>query len=331
MVNHSRRQWLRHVAPYVPFALAACSPDRSSDLESRTLRISVFPSIINGGLFLAQEKRLFSLEGITVRFVTFKNTSQTVPLLAGGQLEAAASGMSSALLNAVAQGATLRIVATIGAADALCGNGGSLYARPGEYEKGPAGIRKLAGRRIAISAVGGLGEFFLDTLLQGSGLTSRDCTLLQLPQAEGIAALLGQKVDAIVYAQLDKEVASLSGGMVPLRHVDEIYPGLQFNFIIFGSGLLRNEVETGRKLLRAVFQGNGRYLDGETPRFLRDFIDSNRLNRDVTLGACRGGVVRTGAMDPAHIQYFIDWAVQKNYCPKPMSADTLMDRRFLDV
>jgi len=327
----NRRQWLNRVVPYMPIALSACSSLNKSGEGFPTLKISVFPSIINGGLYLAQEKNLFSTEGIDVRFMTFKNTSQTVPLLAGKQLDAAASGMSSALLNAVLQGAQLRIVAAIGEANSSCGNGGALYVRTGEYPPGLSGIRALAGHRIAISAVGGLGEFFLDTLLQGSDLTSSDFEILQLPHAEGIAALLGRNVDAVVYAQLDKEVASISGNMAPLRQVDEVYPNFQFNFIIMGPSMLRDGNEAGKRLLRAVFQGNRRYLGGENPRFLEDFIESASLNRNMVLSGCREGVTKSGTVNPIHVQYFIDWAVQKGYCPEPMSADALIDNRFLPV
>jgi predicted outer membrane repeat protein len=329
MAIHDRRRFLTLVTPYVPLLMCACSREHGLPKKPNALRVSIFPSLTNGGLYLAQEKGLFTAEGIEVKFLPFKNTSQTVPLLASAQLDAVAGGLSSALLNAVIRGSLIRIVATIVEANTACGNGGALYTRTGEYEPGLAGIRKMAGRRIAISGMGGLGEFFLDVLLRESGLTSKDFTLLQLPQAEGIAALLGRHVDAIVYAQLDKEVASLSGIMKPIRQVDEAVPHLQFSFIIFGPKLLQGDTETGKKLIRAILHGNRRYLEGETPRHLREFIESSRTNLNLALSGCREGITKTGRINPDHIQYFIDWAVAKGYCPKPLRAAALIDNRFL--
>ena len=94
---------------YIEEPLAEPLLDRIAQLNRPPLPvISIFPSIINGGLYLAQEAGLFAAEGLEIQFLTFKNTSQTVPLLASNQLEAAASGMSSALLSAVCQGARVR-------------------------------------------------------------------------------------------------------------------------------------------------------------------------------------------------------------------------------
>jgi len=330
MALSSRRRFLTGLAFAAPIILSACRQKRTEGDPSKPLRVSIFPSIINGGLYLAQEDGLFSAEGLAIRFLTFKNTSQTVPLLAGDQLEAAASGMSSALLSAVSQGARVRIVAAIGEAHAACGNGGALYVRAGEFRSGAEGVRRLTGRRVAISAIGGLGEFFLDLMLRDSGLTSRDLTLLQLPQTEGIAALLGRQVDAVVYSHLDKEAATRSGSMAPIRQVDDVYPRLQFNFMLFGPKLLQSDPEKGRKLLRAIFLGNQRFLAGETPVFLREFIQSSRLDQDVALRGCRDGVTATGSVNPEHVQSFIDWAASKGYCSKPLQASDLIDDRFLN-
>ena len=108
-----------------------------------------------------------------------------------------------------------------------------------------------------------------------------------------------------------------------------MYPRLQFNFMLFGPKLLQSDPEKGRKLLRAIFLGNQRFLAGETPVFLREFIQSSRLDQDVALRGCRDGVTATGSVNPKHVQSFIDWAASKGYCSNPLQASDLIDDRFL--
>jgi hypothetical protein len=70
-------------------------------------------------------------------------------------------------------------------------------------------------------------------------------------------------------------------------------------------------------------------VNGKTPKFLEDYAKSNGLDTAKIRRGCRSSAAADGHIQQESLQFYIDWAVKRGYCPRPMHASQLIDTRFL--
>ncbi len=112
--------------------------------------------------------------------------------------------------------------------------------------------------------------------------------------------------------------------------LSSVLPNFQYSFIVFGSRLLDGDVRTGALFLRAYLRGANDFLAGKTPAFLYDFAKAGDLDPQLVRAACRDSFEHDGSIHLNDLQTGIDWAVLHGYIPRPMTAQSLVDTRFLD-
>ena len=77
----------------------------------RSLEVASVPHISMSPLYLAEESGYFRDAGLQVAIREVTQTSQIIPLVAGGELDAAFVTMHTTFLNAAGKGARIRVVA----------------------------------------------------------------------------------------------------------------------------------------------------------------------------------------------------------------------------
>ncbi len=101
-----------------------------------TLRLPTSRIISNGPLFIAKEEGYFAQQGINVEFERSQSVAASLPLLISGDIAVSGGPLTPGLINAVAKGAHVRIVADKGRiAPGYC-NSTALMVRKDLFDKG---------------------------------------------------------------------------------------------------------------------------------------------------------------------------------------------------
>ena len=90
--------------------LAAAGCRREADTVLRRVRVFSQLHLSAGPLYLAEAEGYFREEGLAIDWVTAGSSRDLLPSLVEGELDVLASNLSPVFLNAVAQGARLRVV-----------------------------------------------------------------------------------------------------------------------------------------------------------------------------------------------------------------------------
>jgi NitT/TauT family transport system substrate-binding protein len=296
----------------------------------RKIRAGVTPYPTMSSFYLAHELGYFTDAGLDVEIEPFNASFQIVPLLAAGKIDVTFAAQSPALINAIARGARLRIVAAREIFSPTCGDSGHIYGRRDRFPHGLGDLTSLKGKRVAFGRRAAINEFVLDMILRYAGLRSADIQAVEIARTESIAALLAGKVDAVVIGtQFDSALAGMSSQLVTGLGVAQIFPNSQYSYMVFGKNLIDGPPEIGARFLRAYFRGSQDFLQGKTPRFLEDYARSNNIDFKQLRDACRTSITADGKFDAESLPRFVSWAVEKGYCESSVKGLELTDTRFL--
>jgi ABC-type nitrate/sulfonate/bicarbonate transport system substrate-binding protein len=294
------------------------------------LRVSSFPRIAMSGLYLAQELGYFKEEGLEVRIQEITNGAHSLALLVGDQLDVRFSSLNSGFIHSVARGADVRVVAGREIASRSCGTAGTIYGNADVFPQGLRDLSQLRGKRVSIAYETSLNEFYLDTLLATAGMSSDDVELIILGKSEAAAALVAGKIDALVSSHFEKGADVRLDKVVKGIGLSDLFPDYQYSFIFFGPSLVRSDGDRGARFLAAYLRGAKAFLNGQTPQYLYRLARAARMDPDIVAGECRDTFVQDGRIDLESIEMFVDWAVGKGYCEEHVSAEWLVDERFID-
>jgi len=281
--------------------------------------------------YVGFESGYFKEAGIDVEVEQETSSVQTIPLMAGGKLDVCLHALSPALVNAVARGARLRIVAGREVTTSSCRNIGQVYVRKQMFPEGIRDLRPLRGKKVAVTAGAGLVQFCCDMLLEHAGMRSSDVAITSMSGAEGLAALRSGAVDAFVANTTDwsQRMEALQFAMGPA--LADVLPGYQYSHIVFGRRLLDQDVRFGARFLQAYLRGAREFIQGATPAYMVEFLASNGLDARSFRPECRDTFVRDGSIRTGDLQRFIHWAVVRGYCATELGPAALIDTRFLEA
>jgi ABC-type nitrate/sulfonate/bicarbonate transport system substrate-binding protein len=302
---------------------------RREGVARRSLEVASVPHISMSPLYLAEESGYFRDAGLQVAIRQVTQTSQIIPLLASGKVDAALVTMQATFLNAAGKGARIRAVAGRNRVLPGCGSVSTLYSSRKLFPDGQLDIRKLAGQRIGGARPGSYQEFSLDTLLGTAGMSTTDIKMMSIPEPDAFAALISGKIEAVIATYFEQEFAGVSGQVVRGIGLADVAPGHQHAFICYGPTLLDGEHQVGVAFLAAYLRAARGFVEGRTPRWFDEFARMSRMDLERARAACRNGLTPDGAIDLPSIQRFVDWAVRKKYSTKPVEPAQLIDTSFL--
>jgi ABC-type nitrate/sulfonate/bicarbonate transport system substrate-binding protein len=303
---------------------AVASGCKRSPRQPRTVRVTFLPHYILSPVYLADELGFFREAGIELVIQQVGSATQMTPLLAAGTVDVAFSGPIPSMLNAFAKGARIRIVCAREIAIPGC-----IHEIHGNRSSFPLGFRdskELKGKRVSVTAPTSLSAFLLDVLLESAGLHTSDVQLLTMPLTESGPALASGKIDAVV----DRDMGLSSAGIIPGPSVADLMPGFQYNYVIFGDALLRDNISTGAAFLWAYLRGVREFRTGRKPRAFEKLAAGSGLTSADLRPACLDRLSQDGRIDPASVQRVIDWSVKKKFVPSRIDASQLIDTRFVE-
>lgn len=292
-----------------------------------TIHVGMRPSVTAASFHVGLESGYFSDNGLELEVHAFPQSVKAVPLLAAGELDVCLTALNPAYLSAIAQGARIRVVAARHYVSTVCGAIGTIYGRLDVFGD-PFDLRRLSGKTVAISNRGTVNEWYLDLLLGKAGLNQQDVRISALPVPESVSALLSGQIDAVVMSHFETDFPALSDRIVMGPGVADFYPEMQYAFVIFGRRFLDDEDGRGGRFLSAYYQGVRDFIGGQTPRFLYEYAEDNRLDVQEIANACRQGVSTDGALDPKGIDLYAQWCVDRGYLPELVPSERVVDTSF---
>ena len=321
-----RRDALRLAAGGLSAAWVGCSRRR----EARHIRVATSRFLANCGFYVAYEKGFFDESGFAVELFPATRAGEGAVLLARGQLDIGFYGITPALVNVVAFGNRLRIVASRTDDTPGCSSPVGLVWRKGEYPRGLEGVRRLRGKRVCVSRRAGTAEYFMDIILEAAGMSVTDIEPVYLGGAAAIAALAGGDLDA---AMTGSDLSADPTGALPYLEIglrlSDVAPGAQTAFIEFGPRVLDADPAVGADFLAAYFRGVRAFHNGDDPEFVKETLAKGGPLAAEFEHMCRKLLTLDGSVSREHVDHYVRWAVKRGYCEKAVLAANMIDDRFL--
>jgi NitT/TauT family transport system substrate-binding protein len=237
-------------------AIAAAKP-------GATVSVKVWDgqTTIEAPIYIAQERGYFKEQGIEIQAVDVPGAFDTqVPLLATGQLDVGGGSLVPALFNAAGRGLPIRMTA-IGTMH-VPGRSQLFVARKDLVDSGQLDTYAgLKGKVIARPTPLGSVTIAIEKALEKGGLTPNDITWVDLPIPDTIPALANKKVDIGFLAEPFAAQAISRGVGVKWREMADTIPNHVSSIWVYGSKLIQDDPDTGKRFMVAVMHGMRDYED----------------------------------------------------------------------
>jgi NitT/TauT family transport system substrate-binding protein len=306
-----------------PLAGAAEAPLRLKVLYVRFLSFAP--------IAIAQAEGYFRSQGLDVEMVTLPESAGATPELIKGELDVVAGMVKIGDFNAIARGASLRLVADKGHfEDGPCVAAAFVARRDFAAGGSPDRPERLRGARFA-SRPFSFVEYLLELQLGRMGLSLSDVKLLRLPEAMVGEAISGDSLDIGELTEPDLTRALKSGRCAVWKPVQEIYPGAQLAAIYFGPNLLERNREAGRRFMAAYLQGVRQYSQGKTARNVEIISKETGLDPDLVRATCWQPIRGDGKINVESVLDFQRWAVRRGALDAVVPAEKFWDPSFAEA
>jgi NitT/TauT family transport system substrate-binding protein len=160
---------------------------------------------------------------------------------------------------------------------------------------------------------------------------------LSLADAQVSAVPPGAEIEAMGQGALDLTVQGeptvtqfvQSGQGVRWMPVQQVVPGFQFDVLIYGPSLEDKNPDAGRRFMIAYLKAVRQYNQGKTARNLDLLAKFTGLDRDLITNMCLPALRNDGSIDAGSVAEYQDWAVQKKFLDRALTAEEYWDPGFI--
>lgn len=297
-----------------------------------TVKVLQLPYLSFAPFFIAQAEGYFAEQGIAIEFIKMEDSNQAVPALIQGDLDVLGGYITVGMLNAMAKGEPLRIVADKGymgttdcVADAIMVRNGLVEAQQ------PLTKDALQALHFSFTPVS-IEAYFVEKLLAEQKLSLTEIKFDDIPNpAAELEALQQGAVDlALVSEPWVTRITEANAGVV-WKRVSEVTPDFQSAVVIYGSRLLAGDGALGKRFMAAYLKGVAQYATGKTARNLAIVSQNTNLEEAVLQKTCWPPFHPDGAINQASIAAFADWAVSQGLLDQAVGAELFWDGRFVEA
>ena len=236
----------------------------------RTVKVGTLPVIGMAPFIIGQQKGYFAQEGLELEFVNFQSGAEMVAPLSTGQLDAAVNVAPNAgLVNAIARGLAVKIVADNGSIQAGRNVGSFIIRKDLQTGTDFADLSRLDRPvRAAATAEGNLPHALVLLTLQQAGVPvdQVEMTFLGLPDMN--VAFANRRLDFGASGEPLITIGEQTGQVARWKPMYDLFPGILYSAMLYGPNLLEKDKDLGTRLMRVYLRGT------------RDFEDAVSRNRD---------------------------------------------------
>ena len=328
----------RNVKYTTLFMLTLClllrvSVSQGSDAKKTNLmelNVAILPYLSYSPLFIALDEGFFEEQGLRIKISKFARSPEVVPALAQGSLDAAGSFMSVSLLNAIARGANIKIVACKSYIDPKGCTYTGLLAKRSLVESGELkNPIQLKGRRIVINEAS-IEGYWVEKLLKRAGLHLNDVKHGDLPPPTVFAAFEKGSIDLASESEPWITRSIKANHAVMWMSMENVVPDFQYAFLMFGPNLLKKNSEAGNRFMIAYLKALKQLSHGKTFRNLEIMSKHTKLDTKLLLEACWPSFHKDGRINTQSFLEFQSWAVEKGYMEQAAAIEKVWDSSFVE-
>jgi NitT/TauT family transport system substrate-binding protein len=325
------RRWTVGLAGLLALGGAACGaePRVPDDAGWATIRVSGRALLTNAPILIADGEGYFADERLRIEWSeSSQSTAQAIPVLAQGKLDVLGAMVSSGLLNAIASGAPVRIVADKGhIAPGSCRSSAVVARRGDDASAEIRTLSDLRGRRVVLNDVGVAG-YYTAQLFASAGVPLDDVTIVKMPYPGIADALRSGAVDAASVPE-PWITRLVDEGHRVVGSAEDVVPRLQSAVVVYGPTLLGDRRDVGERFMRAYLRGVAQYARGKTDRNLAILADRLGFDRALLSRICWQAIRRDGAVDTASVRAFQEWALGNGYLARAVTREAFWDPSFV--
>ena len=279
--NMDRRRFLRYAAG--GSALALTGSWTTALAQSSQLTIGVLRAPASAVIDLADKRGWFKEAGVELKTELFASAAgpKLVQALGGGAIDLSFVNTTASLLGMAGGAIPLRFIS-------ICTDPSKLFALLAQPEFDS--VPKLAGKKIACTAGTGL-QYYLARILAKYGMTQKDIEFVNLPAADGQAAFVAGRVEAIVPSvngrfyimQAKKDTRELFGYADFVKPPGSTLPFQNFDLFVTTEAVLATKRKALQSFLAAYHHKGVPFLlnpatRAEALRIVTDYVNAEQKN-----------------------------------------------------
>lgn len=292
----------------------------------KTVKVAYLPTTDYEPLYIAKEEGFFARQGIDVEFQKVPNTAATLPLVLDGEIAVYSGPLKIGLINAVAKGEHVRIVADKGRiAPGPC-TGYALMVRKDLFDKGiVTNVSDLKGHKIAKRD----SDYDLYRALAAGNLSLDDVDTVDMEFPMVIPAFKNGAIDASLVTEPFITLALTSGSAVVLVPAQDFLPDFPVP-LYYGPAFLDKDPELGRRFMVAYLQGVKQYQEGKTERNLEIMGNYTHLDRNLLNQSCWLPIAPDGNLPKKPVHDYMDWMYANKKITQKLDDDQVFDMSFVN-
>jgi len=255
----------------------------NATFQQRTVRLGILPAIGQAPVYLSLERGYFQDEGIDLQWEPVQVTAEAIAQVGAGNLEVAMVTVGAAVLNSIARGVNIKIVAGLYGGPPSGDGSDRFLVRKDLYDSGIRDASGLRGRRVAGNSLGVYTEYAIDLAMRTGGLTIDDIEFVAIPFPDIPAAFANNAIDAAFVIEPMATRAIAQGSAVPI--LVGFTAGEQTTVVMAGPSLLSDR-SLADAFMRAYLRGlRDINAEGITPQTAALIERHTRVPADVVLQA----------------------------------------------
>ncbi|HXQ52474.1 MAG TPA: ABC transporter substrate-binding protein [Stellaceae bacterium] len=220
-----------------------------------TAMVGWAPSTPMAPALIAVDKGYFETLGIKPDLDAIRGTMDALPALATGRLDVVLGGVTAGVLNAIASGLDLRVVAPL-SIQPPAPSSTPLVARKDLWDAGTIrSAADLRGRKVAVNGSGNGIDYRLSLILETAGMTLKDVDLTKINFPEMVTALASRGIDAGMVTEPYASVAIQQETGVVMMKESGAGAGEVTTFVLFSGKFIRERRAVAVRFLEGVRQG----------------------------------------------------------------------------
>jgi NitT/TauT family transport system substrate-binding protein len=316
-------------APQIPAVQETQGPTEAKPATIK-LKVQLLPYLSYAPLFIAQKEGYFTEQGLDVEFQKLQGGAAFVATVSG-DIDVAATFLTSNLLEAIGKGETVKVVADKGyIAPSGCTVNGFL-ARKDLVESGALNEAKgLVGRTVKYDKVS-VQAYFLDRLLKPGGFGLADVEYVDFNSSPVVMeAFKNGAVDMAAESEpwITRNVNT--GDSVVWKDYSEIAPDFQFAFIIFGPSLLKDNPDAGRRFMVAYLKAVQLFNQGKTDKNMALMEAFTEEKPEALKQICWPTFRNDLLINTKSVLEFQDWAIQQGLLESPVTVEKFWDPSYAE-
>jgi NitT/TauT family transport system substrate-binding protein len=307
----------------------ACSSGSPTSGQLTKLKVAFLPFLSNAVLQIAQDDGYFKEQGLDVEFIKASSTNTVFAGLLKGDLDVLPGILNPALLNAMARGGRVKIVADKSRMSGTCDySTGMARTEVAERIKSGGGLRGLTFR--APTDLNLVSEYFTDKVLGRYGSTRADVKFVKVDVNAIPDAMQKGQVDVVFVSEPTISQIVSSGAGQAVFSAKDFVPDFEAGIVEFGPSLLDKNPEAGRRFMVAYLKALKTYSQGATDRNVASISKFTGLDPGLVRKMCLSPVSKDGSLNIESIVTLEEWGKKEGLIDKVLSPAQFYDSSFLE-